>query len=114
MHIRERATLSLILGLFAVVLPAMVWLAIVRSHLRDPSANKDQGGTFFCFTPVAVVGAAACGLPAIVLAVGGVTGFGGREHWSAWRAGAAGLGALGLLVGFGTCIGPGMLAAWLR
>jgi hypothetical protein len=114
MRIRERATLALILGLFAVVLPAMVWLAIVRSHLRDPSVNKDQGGTFFCFTPIAVVGSAACGLPAIVLGVRGATGFGGRERWSAWRSGAVGLGALGLMVAFGTCIGPGVLAGWLR
>ena len=112
----ERATLGLVFGFLAALLPVLVWAFIVRTSLRDPQAFHDQGGmaVSFILCPLALLGALACGFPATVLAARGTVGFGGTGSWSAWRVAAAGLSALGLLLAGATCIGPEVLAEVFR
>jgi hypothetical protein len=113
MHARERATLSVVFGLLAAVLPALVWAFVVRTFLRHPEAFHDQGGlaVILFFSPLALLVALAGGVPAVALAV---AGFGRRGGWPAWRTAALGLSALGLLLALGTCIGPELLAGMFR
>ena len=114
MHIRKRATLSLVFGSLSVFLQALVWTFMVRSELLYPPKPGDQGGSWMCFTPLALFGAVACAVPAALLAGRGVTCLGGRESWSVWRVTAVGLSTLGLMLAMGTCIGPAVLAGALR
>jgi hypothetical protein len=116
MHTRERVTLSLVAGSLAIILPALVWAYVVRASVRDPHAFHDQGGMFVAFilSPLALVVWAACAVPAIVLAVTGLSGPAGRGGRTAWRYVATGLCAVGLLLALGTCVGPQVLAEALR
>lgn len=116
MHIRERMTLSLVGGSLAAGLLALVWGYIVHQSVRDPQSFHDQGGMFISFIlfPLACLAWAACTGAAYALAVRELRGFGGREPWSGWRAATAWLCALGVFLALGTCIGPQVLASWLR
>ncbi|HEY2909132.1 MAG TPA: hypothetical protein VGI99_02750 [Gemmataceae bacterium] len=112
---QQRAILSVVLGLLALVVPALAWAYVIATELRNPQAFHDQGGMAisFCFFPLAMVAAMACGVPAFILAYGGHTrrpGAGG----SRWRWAGPGLSILGFLLAIGTCIGPQMLAEALR
>lgn len=103
----RRAVFGLVLGLAAVAWPLLVWAWMVAESLRDPKAFHDQGGMFIAYFlfPLAMLGAAAAGVPAIRLtaarpgswAVGPDPG---------WRPLGAALGVVGMLLAVGTCVGP--------
>lgn len=114
MTAHRRATLSLVFGLIAAGLPALVWVYIAVTEWRTPEAFHDQGGMFISFIlfPLAMLGALACGIPALVLGMGG--GATQETERPRWRWVGVGLSVLGLLLALGTCIGPQMLAEALR
>jgi hypothetical protein len=105
----------LILGLSSTVLPILAWAFVVVTQLRNPKAFSDQGGMFItlCLFPLALLGALACGVPAVVLSATR-SAASADEGGPDWRLAGAGLSALGLLLAVGTCVGPQMLATALR
>jgi len=104
----------LVLGLVAAGFPALVWAFIFLTALRKPDAFHDQGGMFvsFILTPLSMMGAFAFGIPALVMWAGSKAASYAEES-GRWRAGAC-LSILGLILAFGTCIGPQILAAQFR
>lgn len=96
---RNRAVRSVELGAAACTVPALAWAYIMTAQARDPAAFEDQGGMLISLVlfPLALLGAVACGVPAVVL--------GGRRAGTAGLVGFA-LGMVAILLAFGTCILP--------
>src|SRR4051812_41689089 len=109
MTARRRAVLTLVLGTVAVAWPLAVWGVVIALLVRDPDTFHDQGGmllTLILF-PLALLGALACGFPALVLRADRSAANGGAGP--RWRWVGPALAVLGLLLAVGTCIGPRVL-----
>src|SRR5262245_40662050 len=113
----HRRTLpSLVLGLLAAGVPALIWAFIGVKQYHDPGAFHDQGGMFISLIlfPLAIVAALVFGIPAAILGLGRpadptADGSGRRLAYT-----GVGLSVLGSVLAAGTCIVPQALASALR